>query len=119
MGLPSCSQKMTSVLVVVLAYSWSYSYSSQQVTQKGIDNSLEVDEAIALAHLHLLPYVEADVDVHFAFQNLVPAWEYDDEVTTWTYYVVIGMEVDDVGTVEEVLQPARLLSLSSRLLVEM
>lgn len=90
----------------------------------GIDNSLEVDEAIAhalLLHLHPHPYVvESNVDVHLAFQNLVPAWEYDGEATTttWTYYVVIGMEVDDVGTVEEVLPPARLLSLSSQILVE-
>ena len=123
-GLPDCSQETISVLVVVLACSYSYSCScscsSPQVTQKGIvDNSLEVDEAIVHAHPHLHPYVEWDVDVHSAFQNLVPAWGYDGEVTTWKYYVVIGMEVDGVGTVEEVLRPARLLSLSSQLLVEM
>ena len=119
-GLPSYSQETISVLVVVLAYPWSYSYSSPQVIQKDIDNSLEVDEAIARAHLlHLHPYVEVDVDVHLAVQNLVPAWGYDGEVMTWKYYVVIGMEVDDVGTAEAVLRPARLLSLSSQLLVEM
>ena len=62
----------------------------------GIDNSLEVDEAIALVQILLLlhPYVvELNVDV----------------------------QIGDVGTVvvvEEVL-PARLLSLSSLLLVEM
>ena len=61
----------------------------------GIDNSPEVDEAIALARILLLlhPYVvESNVDV----------------------------QIGDVGTVvvvEEVL-PARLLSLSSLLLVE-
>lgn len=118
-GLPSYSQETISVLVVVHAYSYSYSYSSLQVTQKNIDNSLEVDEAIAHAHLHLHPYVELEVDVHSAVQNLVPAWVYDGGVMTWKYYVVIGMEVDGVGTVEEVLRPARLLSLSSQLLVKM
>ena len=70
-GLPSYSQEKTSVLVVlVLAYSYpySYSYSSAQVTQMGIDNSLEVDEAIALSQILLLPLphpyvVELNVDV--------------------------------------------------------
>ena len=62
----------------------------------GIDNSLEVDEAIALAQILLLlhPYVvELNVDV----------------------------QIGDVGTVveEEEVLPARLLSLSSLLLVEM
>ena len=91
-----------------------------QVTQKRIDNSLVVDEAIARALLHLHPYVvELDADAHLAFQNLVPAWGYDGEATTWKYYVAFGMEVDDAGTAEEVLRPARLLSLSLRLLVEM
>ena len=90
------------------------------MTQKDIDNSLEVDEAIVHAHhLHPHPYAEeVDVDVHLAVQTLVPAWGYDGEAMTWKYYVAIGMEVDDVGTVEEVLRPARLLSLSSQLLVE-
>jgi len=31
---------------------------------------------------------------------------------TWTYYVVVGMEVDGDGAVEEVLGAARLPSLS-------
>ena len=102
----------------VLACSCPYSYSSAQVTQQGIDNSPEVDEAIVHAPLRPHPYVELEVDVHSAVQNLVLAWGYDGEVTTWEYYVVIGMKVDDVGTLEEVLRAARLPSLSSQLLVE-
>jgi hypothetical protein len=52
--------------------------------------------------------VEVEVEVYLVFQNLVPAWEYGDDVTTTSkYYVVIGKEV---GTVVEVLPPARLSS---------
>lgn len=73
MGLLGYSQDTISVLVVVLAcpYSCSWSYSSPQVSQKGIDNSLEVDEVTVRPP----PYVEVEVDVdeHSTFQNLVLA----------------------------------------------
>ena len=90
---------------MVLAY--SYSYSFQQVTQKGTDNLLEIDEVTVHARPH--HYVDG-VDGHSAAQILVPAWECGGEVT-WKYCVVVEMEVDDAGAVE-VLRPARLLSLS-------